>query len=299
MSVQADLEQTLRRYALDDLADNARLDIEERLVRDASVCDLLDLVEDDLVEDYVDGSLAGGDRRRFEAQLAHDPERVQKVQFLRALKSRAVSTAGSVGARGWSRPWVTPAWAAAMAASLLLALAGSGWQAWRASGLRHDLDRVTATTAAAETRARDLEAERDQLARRLDEARHAPPPPTTASNERGASTRSPVFALGAGIVRGEGTLPRIRIPAAAQFVALDLALPLVPAGQVRVMLADDDGRGLFTAGPLRAAVSAGRARLLTSIPADVLPAGDYVVQVHEIGSREGPPVASFPFRVTR
>jgi hypothetical protein len=129
-----DFEKTLRRYVLDTLEEESRLQLEERLVKDSDAFEALGVIEDELTEEYLDGALSESDTRRFEGHYLSAPDRARVPEFFSALRARAtVSAAGQPRASRWDparwlRPVsLQPAWLGAAAAVLLLSLAANAW----------------------------------------------------------------------------------------------------------------------------------------------------------------------------
>src|SRR5262245_22433148 len=89
----SELEADLRRYVLGGLEDGPRLAIEERLVTDPDAFDALGIVEDELIEAYLDGSAPVADRRAFERHFLARPEGPQRLQLARALQARGTDAA--------------------------------------------------------------------------------------------------------------------------------------------------------------------------------------------------------------
>src|SRR5215203_1106443 len=76
-------DQQLVRYLLGLLPDEAAELLDELSITDTEVADRLRSVEDDLVDDYVRGALAGESLDRFESVYLASPRRRDKVNFAR------------------------------------------------------------------------------------------------------------------------------------------------------------------------------------------------------------------------
>jgi hypothetical protein len=155
-------DEVLRGYLLGRLAEDSREGVEKRLFSDDRIFwEHLCLVEDELIDQYVRGELDGEDCVHFERDFLCTDERRGKLELSRALKDYVERRQESRrGAWDWLRnPVATPAWALAVAATLLLALPAAVWQlagargpqaeasAWLSPGLVRDvggeLTRVT------------------------------------------------------------------------------------------------------------------------------------------------------------
>jgi hypothetical protein len=152
---ESDLDdQRLVRYLLGLLpdADTERLD--ELTIAEDEVADRLRAVEDDLVDDYVRGTLTGEPLERFESVYLASPRRREKVSFARSFLhsvARAADSAAQgtrdeiqppqakpavatpspawpvrrLASRSWSRPTPGSTWIVAAAAALLLVTSGT------------------------------------------------------------------------------------------------------------------------------------------------------------------------------
>jgi hypothetical protein len=73
--------QVLVRYLLGLLPDEDAERLDEASIADDEVAWRLRVVEDDLVDAYVNGTLAGETRKRFELVISSSERRREKVQF--------------------------------------------------------------------------------------------------------------------------------------------------------------------------------------------------------------------------
>lgn len=79
-------ETRLRRYLLDDLPDDEQLAIDERLLTDRAYLEQLQIVEEDLIDDYLRDQLSPPERERFRQQF-NTPARRHKIQLAGALQN--------------------------------------------------------------------------------------------------------------------------------------------------------------------------------------------------------------------
>jgi hypothetical protein len=146
-------DDVLRRYLLGSLAPDSREDVEKRLFSDDPIFwEHLCLVEGELIDDYARGALGSEEGESFERHFLCTDERRGKLELARALKAHVERRQASrLRIWDWLRgPVPAPAWAVAMAATLLLALPGVVWQlaasrgpgsevsAWLSPGLVRD-----------------------------------------------------------------------------------------------------------------------------------------------------------------
>ncbi len=132
-------EDTISRYLLGDLSEDEMRRVEERLMTDNEFSELALLVENRLVDDYLDGALKGLDRERFEKLFLSTPQGREQVRFTRALKEYAARVKASESAITSRKPgWLSARWAFATAVILLVML---GFGVWRAVFYRSNIDK--------------------------------------------------------------------------------------------------------------------------------------------------------------
>lgn len=116
-------ETLLRRYLLGTVSHESRGGLEARLFSDDRLFwERISIAEDELVSDYVQQALSTEERRDFENHFLCTDERRAKVEFAKALHTYVDHSVPSRESRtGWLlRPMLSPAWALAAAAMLLI-----------------------------------------------------------------------------------------------------------------------------------------------------------------------------------
>ncbi len=97
----------LREFLLGKLDNNERDRIEKLFLTDADVREQVLVVEQELIDDYLDDSLTGDDKERFLARFAQTEEQRQKLRITKAIIDRASATplskAAPVSISLWSR----------------------------------------------------------------------------------------------------------------------------------------------------------------------------------------------------
>lgn len=261
MDLTPELERTLRRYVLGSLEEGPRAELEHRLIAEPEVFEALGVIEDELIEEYLDRAGPEADRRSLERRFLASREGQRRLRLARALKERAAAVASVPRAeagparRGWPTAWVAtleewlspilgqPA-LAAVTVLLALSLAVNLWLAGRPEG---------------------------------------PAPPAT-------------FALASGLLRAEGSLPRVAVPSGAEVVRLRLELPDHEYPLYRAALHDPDGAEIWSVSRLRAEGQPPAVVLV--VPAGLLPRGDCRVRLSGMGEGGEPEaLATYPFRV--
>ena len=118
-------ESLLRRYLLGTVTAESRDGLEARLFTDDRLFwERVSIAEDELVSDYVQNALSGEEQQDFENNFLRTDERRAKVEFAKALHTYAEQPYSSRESRsGWlRRPMLSPAWALAAAALLVLVI---------------------------------------------------------------------------------------------------------------------------------------------------------------------------------
>jgi hypothetical protein len=87
MEDRFNIEQQMIRYLLGELSITDRLEIEMEYFTDPEIFDLLQAVEHDLIEGYVNGKLSPSGRARFERNYLTTKGRREQVQFFQTLSS--------------------------------------------------------------------------------------------------------------------------------------------------------------------------------------------------------------------
>ncbi|HSL20150.1 MAG TPA: hypothetical protein VK886_01350 [Vicinamibacterales bacterium] len=153
MDATADKDDVLRRYLLGKSPADVQESIEGRLFSDDRIFwEHLCIVEDEIIDDYVNEQLNPQEVQGFEQRFLSTDERRRKLEFARLLRSYvdAESSRGAAGWRSLGRRVSAPAWAFAAAVTLVLLLPAAVWQfgpansqrelsAWLTPGLVRDV----------------------------------------------------------------------------------------------------------------------------------------------------------------
>lgn len=292
--VSLDDAARIRRYLLGELPGPDVDELEERYFSDTAFFEQVDAAADELCDAYVQGSLTAGERSRVE-QLARSHTWRFRVRFANALASesgaartQAVAKRGEAPASGgaprltvrdiarmlWQQSGPTKLLAAAAISFLAL-----GWpSSWLVLRSRGELERSLASTEG------QLAAE--QLQRRQLEGRLA-----------GQSTVD--FALVPGVLRG--ATESLLIPSNAAFVRLQLGVETASPGTRRTAVIETpDGNVVWSGAARDSTLGDGSLLPTVSIPARLLPDGEYVVQLLTVrDSARADVIARYGMRIAR
>jgi hypothetical protein len=86
-------EETIRQYLLGTLSEPELSEIEQELFFDEELSRMADLIEDEIIEQYLDQKLDAREREAFGAHFLRPPARRQKLDFARLLRHRLQSPA--------------------------------------------------------------------------------------------------------------------------------------------------------------------------------------------------------------
>jgi hypothetical protein len=86
MKQDVDPEAKLRRYLLGELTHEEQVSLEQRLFLDTDYAEVVQSVEDDLIDDYVQGVLTGVERENFITHFLKRPEHREDVRIAEALE---------------------------------------------------------------------------------------------------------------------------------------------------------------------------------------------------------------------
>jgi anti-sigma factor RsiW len=158
MKQRADSEKLMIRYLLGDVPEDEQIRIEERFFTDDEYFEQLLALEDDLIDDYVNGELTDREREQFEEYFLASPTRRQRVEFAKTfMRAGSLPALAEIAMPGEARPEPVPWWRNvmvfwraqslprrfALAASVVLVLGGS-WLIVDTMRLRNQVEQLQA-----------------------------------------------------------------------------------------------------------------------------------------------------------
>lgn len=279
MTGNPDREQ-LREYLLGRLDDNesAELKISESILVDEELAELAESVEDEILEEYADGTLDSADRKAVEQYFLRPPERRQKLRFIEVIerhfagKLQPALQRGMISAKrqpqGMERVrevservawWRAPLWAyGQMAAVIVFGAVAAGY--------------VTLTHHKETVLQQDLAEEKVRSSILAKQVSQLQPPivvlSLVASRPRGAHERE--------------ELPLLDIKPSTERIVVEVAVEHLQAGAYKVRLEAQGNDAPIWAGTLLPIVSGnGDARLMFDLPVKQLRSGVYSLAVSE------------------
>jgi hypothetical protein len=279
MSALPDQSETISRYLLNDLPPDQRDALEQRYFADPELLALVEAVEGELIEAYVQRELSPADRARFERYFLRSRARRERVENAEALQGWMPRAA----ARPPRAMWL------AIAAMLLIVAGSLVWLWMENRKLRSDVDRL-----------------REESARTVVPAKPRAIPPVMVPPPQQAERVPAPEAHGVplvvsviitpGLTRDTASLQRIVLPRGTGTLRLHAAIDMESdAGRYAATLRTSDGHETWTGQGLHLQRDGAARLVIASIPAARLTAGEYVLTV----SADGEPVGDYPLRIVR
>ncbi len=260
--------------------------VEQSYMSDSAECERVEALEDEVVEDYLDGRLTPAEKLAFETHFLNGPGRREKLAFARSLRKQILSPAQAMAVEAASSrwpAWSVPAvrfrwmqWAAAASVALVIVAVGSLWVQNRNAPPAIPPDKQAATT------------EKPMLPEK------SPQSPVLHSPEIPAVVH---VALSPGLTRSTGRSLRVSIPPGADIVEFKLELFTRDQKPLRAVLRRAEGEELLFQENLR---PTSRGQLSFLVPAALLRPGDYQISL-STRSTDGTyePTGSYYFRLVR
>lgn len=305
-------ERLIYRYLLGDLPESEQEALEERCFTDSETFEQIWESENRLVDNYVRGRLPSADRARFEEHYLASPVHRRRVATARNLLAVADESAHAHNApeirpsflqrlTGWSR--LSPAWQFAMAAGMLLLMAGGLWLLAERMRLRGELSSLQTESVARQDRERELarqiaveQSERNQLSAELERLRKQQTEPRPAQSPAPSSILTIFsFVLAPISVRGSAGQPLEVSPNADQ---VELQLKIRPGDWQNIQASIEPVGGQPFWSQRRLKQRAGK--VIVNLPAGKLPFNDYMLRLTGANrTGEIQEIERYSFRVIR
>lgn len=92
MEIMQKDEILIRRYLLGEIFDTDEGEsVEFRLLSERNFLEMVEIVADDLIEEYLEGTLPGQETHSFEQYFLKTPARHERLEFISALKHHAAA----------------------------------------------------------------------------------------------------------------------------------------------------------------------------------------------------------------
>src|SRR2546422_4609848 len=167
MTSSPEIQGNIKKYLLGQLAGADLAEIERRVLTDDEFYEEVQIMEDELVDEYVNSELSADERRLFEKNFLADPESRNKLRLGRAL-DRHLSTQplrlSSESSKPFALPWAAKAFSSPLRfAAFALIIAAVAFGAWRIFFHQSEVDKGLLALNAAYREQRPVEARISKL----------------------------------------------------------------------------------------------------------------------------------------
>ena len=250
-------------YLLGRLDPPAKERFEERYFTDNALFDQVEVVEHELLEEYLDNRLLSDRRKALEKRLRQSPHRRTRLEYLRAVRERGKAPATARPSRGHR-------WALAPAVAVVVVAASLGVLLWT---------------------------ENHNLQRQLDEYARLPREGPAASQGAASDPVAHVSVEAAALARSRSASPgpaNVRRKRDAAVVEISLSYLKSAISPKTAALLNADGEELASQSKLIPTATDGVERVTVTFPASLLPQGSYVLRLQD---SHGGTIESFAFNV--
>ncbi|MGC2237178.1 MAG: hypothetical protein WA584_13515 [Pyrinomonadaceae bacterium] len=316
---QIKTEADVRRFLLGEMSEDERSAFEAKFVENEDLFEQIRVVEDELIESYVRGTLELSGRERFEKIFLTTKSRRLRVAFTRemlgklseyketdAVKKIETAAANPSAWNSIANFFKTPKLAFGAAFALLVLIFG-GWLLTRNPNRNEIVRQITPSPTNQNSPANqsDLENSNTNIAEKIPENKNVSPNANKESQNKNQNTNAPkpesngaapILALFAGGVRAGGKTAELNLPENARGANLQVNLESQDYKIYMVEIVDADGNPILKSNNLKAKNS----KLFLFIPAAKLRRGDYMVKLSALNAQnETESVADYTFRVNR
>ena len=300
MKQPSDDYELLSQYLLGELSEEEQEAVEMCYLADREMYDRLLVVEDELIDAYVEGALAESRRANLERHFLNTPDRRARVDFGRAWMTYVTQQSGKQRVKsGRSQLLLLPptkSWSATLTiAAAIVLLLGGAWLISEVVRLRNRVDQAQIQAAELEQRQRETTRQLDEERRRAAELSGGLPDQNnnrsavassgqedrsdqqTSSPDHGTNASILAFILRPGLSRGSGKTNKLIIPQGTQQVALQLSFNDANHKSYRVVIGTAEGRTVFNISGLKTRSRNGANTLVIPVPASSFANGDYIL----------------------
>lgn len=277
-------ETTIRQYLLgqvdakSDLAES----LDERMLMDRNFSALVDCIEEEIIQDYLEGDLDQMERAAMERYFLRPPERQEKLRRARLLNQH-------LAARGAEQEQSKPAPVIARRSRLALWTSYAGWAAalLLIAPVGYLMNSQRALQSDLSQKASELEKEHERTANaevKLQSALAPLPQPVASLNF-----------YGQGVVRGNDSPSTQQIGAGPRTLDVQLLLGSItqPLQSCHILLQSEAGKMVWLS-QAQASPAGEYFALVFSVPVDGIAPGEYRFKVSQCVSRE----QAFPFQIS-
>jgi anti-sigma factor RsiW len=298
----------LARYLRGELSEEQEVELEKGIFRDEDLFERLLAVEADLLDAYARGEMPAPEREQFERRLLSTPRRREKAEFARVFadlteeaRVRRNAAARSSLERPGSRLRRALGISLAIAAALLV---GVAWLWIDLTQVREDKARLERQREALQREVTGLKQQAVQLQARAQETPSVAKTPgsetsvgaQTETSIQSAVPRTVSFLLTAGL-RDTGEANTFSVPSGAETVVLKIVLEAGDYSSYSALIQTTSGANVWRRDRLRSPRGRNGKVLVLELPARLLPAGEYVLELRGQAAGKSEEIAGFSFRI--
>ena len=307
-------EEEFRDFLLGDLSESERAAIEERFLAEEDFSAQIQVVEDELIESYLRRELSARDQQRFEAAFLTQPRRRERVLVMKGVLA-AANAEGPLKPETRPSPWAgLLAWFRfqnafaryAVAAGVLILLSLGSMILYRKlvpkpgsqlaqQNLNPNQPSATAVISPPPSPGNSQPAHIPSPVQTLP---RTSPSPTVETPPNGPTLATII--LHPTLVRDPAASNKLIIGSSVKVVRLQLDLERNEFKPFGVNIVTVDGRVVWRGASMRLLRTSTGISLVVTLPAGILPADDYLVDVTGINDAGNPELmASYFFSVSR
>ena len=316
-------DQLITKYFLGDLSDEERRQLEQQYFTDSEFLERMQVIEAELMEDYVLGALPKETAAKLEAYMLQSPHQKRKLAFTESIfriateQRDAIGSAAETKTKRWSPPLIlrryifTPRTAAI--AALAITFSFAAWVVLDVSQLRRELAELHKEQAAAGSREQELQAIIAQLQESKKTNGDVPqidtqkPNSTDQSNARdrrpsklppgGSESTVAASILSPSVFRSGQELPKqVQILKNTRTLQLQLLYDGADASNYQAVVETADGDELLVKTGLKAERAGNKKIVKLQIPANLLTNRTYVLTLR---TSSGADLSRYTFTVTK
>lgn len=300
-------EKQICRYLLGDLKEEEQQQLEKQLMTQNDLFARLQILEDELIDEYVEDTLSPQDREGFEKRFLSNPERRQKLSFAEALRGYVAGMhEGQQAPSFWQSLLValrpqSLVLRYGLPMALLGVVAYGLWMGGTIRRLHSEVAQIRTQQGAWQAREQQLHQQLEQQRQRNQELKQQ----LTAAQAQHKTSVSPspvlaAFALMPGLVRDSGTTNRVVISSGTSLAALRLELADNRYQNYRAVLQDSEGSEIWTLNKAKPERTGTDQVVVLTLPVNILPRGDYSLKLSGVNNTGAyDPLGNYYFRVLR
>jgi hypothetical protein len=303
---QAVDEKQLCLYLLGKLGLEEQQRFEEQLMTQESLFDELQVLEDELIDGYLKGTLTPVDRQDFEKYFLSTPERQQKLQFAQAFRKHVAAVSKETKPSFWQSLLTlvhsqSPTFRYGLQAALSAAVVAGLWMAGTTWRLHNEVAQVRSRQSVWQGREQQLQQQLEEQRLRRQELEQQL---TSAQAQTNRPPENPsaalvAFVLTPGLVRDSGTSKKVIITSETRLVELRLELADPKYNNYRVVLQDDKGAEILVLNKAKPQRLGANQFIVVTLSAKDLP-GDYLLKLSGASKTgEFDPLDTYSFGVRR